>query len=67
MNDQRHTLSHVEAKRYGWVVELELIYDWLKAIDEDTYNQVVAALQILADVGPGLGRPLVDTVVASRH
>ena len=67
MTDERHTLSHVEGKRYSWVVDLELIYDWLKVVDEDTYDQVVAALQILAEVGPGLGRPLVDTIVGSRH
>ena len=67
MTNERHTLSHVEGKRYSWVVDLELIYDWLKVVDEDTYDQVVAALQILAEVGPGLGRPLVDTIVGSRH
>lgn len=67
MNDERHTLSHVEGKRYAWVVDLELIYDWLKAINEDSYDQILAALQILAEVGPGLGRPLVDTIVGPRH
>jgi hypothetical protein len=36
-------------------------------LDEDTYAQVVAATRILGQVGPGLGRPLVDTVEASRH
>lgn len=67
MSPGRHTLYHVEGKRYAWVVDVELIYDWLKAINEDTYDQIIAALQILAEVGPGLGRPLVDTIVGSRH
>lgn len=67
MSGERHTLSHVDGNGYPWVVDLELIYDWLKAIDEDTYNQIIAALRILAAVGPGLGRPLVDTIVGSRH
>lgn len=67
MSGARHTLSHVDGNGYPWVVDLELIYDWLKAIDEDTYNQIIAALRILAAVGPGLGRPLVDTIVGSRH
>lgn len=49
------------------MVDLELIYDWLLAVDEGTYDQVVAALRVLAEVGPGLGRPLVDTIVGSRH
>lgn len=67
MNDERHTLSHVEGKGYPWLVDLELVDDWLKATDDDTYDQIIAALRILATVGPGLGRPLVDTVVGSRH
>ncbi|CUR58167.1 Helix-turn-helix domain protein [metagenome] len=67
MSPERHTLSHVEGKRYAWMVDLELIYDWLKAINEDSYDQIIGAFQILAEVGPGLGRPLVDTIVGSRH
>lgn len=67
MNDERHTLSHVEGKGYPWVVDLELINDWLKATDDNTYDQVIAAIRVLATVGPGLGRPLVDTIVGSRH
>lgn len=67
MSDERHTLSHVEGKGYPWVVDLELINDWLKATDDNTYDQVIAAIRVLATVGPGLGRPLVDTIVGSRH
>jgi hypothetical protein len=67
MNGGRHTLSHVEGKGYPWVVDLEWIYEWLRATDEKTYDQVMAALRLLATVGPGLGRPLVDTIVGSRH
>ena len=67
MSSEGHTLSSVEGKGYPWVVDLDLVYDWLRAVDEDTYDQVVAALRVLATVGPGLGRPLVDTLVGSRH
>lgn len=66
----RHTFSLVEEKRYiqgMWVVDVEFIQDWLKELDDDTYDQIVAALEILADQGPGLGRPLVDSITASRH
>jgi hypothetical protein len=28
---------------------------------------VIAAIRLLADHGPGLGRPLVDSIVGSRH
>jgi hypothetical protein len=65
-----HALSLVVGKGYSgdvWEVDVELVDDWLKALDIDTYDQVLAALTVLANVGPGLGRPLVDTVVGSRH
>ncbi len=73
MNEQRrerHTLSHVEGKGYAagvWEVVVELIEDWLDEADPDTFDQVLAAIRLLADHGPGLGRPLVDSIVGSRH
>lgn len=67
MSDDRHTLSDVGGKRYPWVVDVELIEDWLSSSDARTYDQVMAALRILAAIGPGLGRPLVDTIIGSRH
>ncbi|WP_309135888.1 type II toxin-antitoxin system RelE/ParE family toxin [Brevibacterium oceani] len=36
-------------------------------LDDDSRNQVVAAIELLEEHGPNLGRQLVDTVVASRH
>ncbi|MGH3293239.1 MAG: type II toxin-antitoxin system RelE/ParE family toxin [Trebonia sp.] len=36
-------------------------------LDDDTYQQVIAALRELRDQGPALGRPLADTVRGSRH
>jgi hypothetical protein len=50
-----------------WVVEIDLVDDWLLSLDQKSYEQVVAALELLADRGPALGRPLVDSVVGSRH
>ncbi|MGP5288219.1 type II toxin-antitoxin system RelE/ParE family toxin, partial [Glutamicibacter arilaitensis] len=41
--------------------------DWLGALDQDSREQVVAAIEILQDRGPHLGRPLVDTVEDSKH
>ncbi len=67
MNDKRHTLFHVEGKGYPWVVDVELIEEWLKSSNDSTYDQVMAALRVLASVGPALGRPLVDTIIGSRH
>ncbi len=46
---------------------MELIDAWLVALDQSSYEQVVAAMELLAERGPQLGRPLVDTVVGSRH
>lgn len=50
-----------------WTVVVDLVEPWLLGLDDDSYDQVSAALEILADLGPGLGRPLVDTVSRSRH
>ncbi|WP_448071995.1 type II toxin-antitoxin system RelE/ParE family toxin [Georgenia yuyongxinii] len=50
-----------------WIIEVGLVEDWLEALDQSSYEQVVAALELLAERGPQLGRPLVDTVHGSRH
>lgn len=42
-----------------WRIEVGLIADWLTALDQSTYNQVAAALELVAERGPNLGRPLV--------
>lgn len=41
--------------------------EWLHELDEESHNLVVAALELLAEQGPALGRPLADKVVNSRH
>jgi hypothetical protein len=69
-NNQQHTISLVEEKGYPrevWVVEIDLVEDWLRSVDDETYDLIAAALAILKEQGPGLGRPLVDTIVGSRH
>ncbi|NKE09295.1 MULTISPECIES: type II toxin-antitoxin system RelE/ParE family toxin [Kocuria] len=50
-----------------WSVDIELIAGWLTSLDEDSRAQVVAAIELLEDRGPQLGRPIVDTVSSSRH
>jgi len=50
-----------------WVVDAELVAEWIVSLDDDSVAQIYAAISILQDVGPNLGRPLVDTVEASRH
>ena len=48
-------------------MDVTLVQDWLLSLGEDDYDLVIAALEILQDDGPTLGRPLVDTLVGSRH
>jgi hypothetical protein len=36
---------------------------WINSLDERTRGQVVDAIDRLADAGPTLGRPLVDSIV----
>lgn len=50
-----------------WQVDVGLVGEWLSSLDDRSLEQVVAAIEILQDRGPSLGRPLVDTVTASRH
>lgn len=50
-----------------WSIELDLVRGWLMSLDQRSYEQVMAAIQLLAEHGPQLGRPIVDTVTASRH
>ena len=42
--------------------EVDEWLDDLAASDADSYAQVVAGIDVLAEVGPSLGRPLVDRV-----
>jgi hypothetical protein len=53
--------------KVSWVVDVEMITDWLAGLDDRSHELVIAALELLAERGPLLGRPLVDTVTSSRH
>jgi hypothetical protein len=49
-----------------WEIYLvDEVREWIEAADPDTALRIVAALDALAEVGPGLGRPLVDTIRGS--
>ena len=48
-------------------MDLELVEPWLLDLDQGSYEQVVAAIEMLSENGPQLGRPIVDSVVGSRH
>ncbi|WP_369022806.1 type II toxin-antitoxin system RelE/ParE family toxin [Micrococcus luteus] len=46
---------------------MSLVQDWLLSLNDDDYDLVIAALEVLRSDGPGLGRPMVDTLTGSRH
>lgn len=48
-------------------MDLDLIKGWLHDLSDADYDLVVAALELLEERGPGLGRPLVDTVSNSSY
>lgn len=48
-----------------WEVDLERVEPWLGTLSDDDYEQVIAAVELLREHGPTLGRPLVDTVSGS--
>jgi hypothetical protein len=50
-----------------WEVNVAFVESWLMGLDQDSYELVVAALELLQERGPQLGRPLVDSVKTSRH
>jgi hypothetical protein len=41
------------------------IREWIDGLDETTHARVVQAIDLLAEAGPGLGRPLVDSIHGS--
>lgn len=52
----------------AWEVEYtDQFGDWFRALDEDTRDAIAAAVKLLEEWGPGLGRPFVDTIKRSRH
>lgn len=46
---------------------LDEVETWLLSLDDESYDQVAAAIDKLSEDGPALGRPLVDRISRSRH
>jgi hypothetical protein len=40
---------------------------WMEGLSDAEWQSVISAVELLAEQGPSLGRPAVDTVTASRH
>lgn len=49
-----------------WEVILDPIRDWMDTLDGRTAHQVQAAMELLADQGPDLKRPLVGKIEGTR-
>lgn len=51
-----------------WVVDFHQACEaWANELDQPDAEALLAAVRVLRDQGPSLGRPLVDTVKGSRH
>lgn len=51
-----------------WSVEFHPACEqWAESLDQSDSEALLAAIRVLGDQGPTLGRPLVDTVKGSRH
>jgi hypothetical protein len=51
-----------------WTVEFHpACGEWAEGLAQPDAEALLAAVRVLADQGPMLGRPLVDTVTGSRH
>ncbi len=51
----------------AWEVEVvDEVGDWYAQLDEVDTDAVNAAVEMLEELGPGLGRPVVDSVKGSR-
>jgi hypothetical protein len=52
----------------SWEVEYTDEFEvWWNGLGEDEQEAIVAAVEVLGQRGPTLGRPLVDTIQHSRH
>lgn len=49
-----------------WGIDYQYIKGWLDKQDTETLAAILAALECLAEQGPALGRPLVDTLQGSK-
>lgn len=50
-----------------WEVDLTLIEKWIDSLEDEEYDNVIAALEQLEEHGPVTRRPFVDTLEGSRH
>lgn len=49
------------------VAYTEQAADWITGLDDSSRRHFLAAIEMLGEHGPGLGRPLVDRIEGGRH
>ena len=74
---QHHRRLRGHTRRYSfrytsWVPDdewdvyvVDEVRRWIDSLDPESYARVVQAIDLLAGAGPGLGRPLVDSIRGS--
>lgn len=50
-----------------WEVDLTLIEAWIDTLDDEEYDNLIAALEQVEEHGPVTRRPFVDTLEGSTH
>jgi len=66
--DKMQTFYNAGIMGSVWSVEFtDQFEQWWHTLTEDEQDAVTGAVEILEERGPGLGRPLVDTIEGSRH
>lgn len=43
------------------------VEEWIRSLDADHADAFLAAVELLEEHGPSLGRPIVDRIAGSRH
>jgi hypothetical protein len=60
--------SIINVTRVPWHVDFHPICEeWANTLQQTDAEALLAAIRVLRDEGPTLGRPLVDTIHGSRH
>lgn len=49
------------------IVYTESCYAWLQHLSPTERKRLLARVELVAEQGPGLGRPVVETIKSSRH
>ena len=62
------TTYALEGMMQMWDIELtDQFVEWWDSLTVEEQDPIEAAIDVLEQRGPALGRPLVDTVMGSRH